>query len=276
MYATAPSGVLLASANSNNPGKIAEMLRKALEAWANLPRSERLLADDPQSMAEEVQRVRAERWYPDGGLALRIHTRDLPRLDGSDPAPPGDWRARALNRDFAWFTPDEARQFIPEVPSPGQSRSVPELLIQRLSRLHFVDNVRGQTSPYRPHEVETAQLKSTITAADGPRVTLHLEGRVRLSAEGVWPIDDRHDAQNPKLRSRGFDAGMLGYAVWDTGRQQFTAFDLLAVGDRWGGTQYNRRDDDLAPAPMGIALTLAANTPADRVAPAAFWGYGWK
>lgn len=249
------------------------MLRRALDAWAALPQAERLWPGDPRSLAGEAQQVRAERLYPEGGLVLRVHTRDLP--SGGTPII-GDWRSRALNQDFAWFTRAEAHQLVPESISSGQSRSVPDPLIRRLARLHFVDNVRGQTPPYRENEVEAAHLMSTVTAADGPRVSLRLEGHVRLSAEGVWPVKDRHDARNPQQNRRGFDARLLGRATWDSEQQRFTAFDMLAVGTRWGGTQYNVRYDDLAPSPLGIALTLAGNTPADRVAPAAIWGYGWR
>ena len=39
-----PSGVLLASINSNDPGRIAAMLRRALARWEKLPRRDRLLA----------------------------------------------------------------------------------------------------------------------------------------------------------------------------------------------------------------------------------------
>jgi hypothetical protein len=276
-YAAAPSGVLLASINSNDPARMADMLRRALDRWATLTRQERQLAQDPHSVAQEAFRARAEHLYPEGGLVLRVHTRDLPR-NGEDglTAQPADWRARAWNQDFAWFSADEVRQFVPENPALGQVHAIPEALICRLARLHFVDNVRGQTPAYQEHEIEAARLTSTVTGVEGPRVSLRLDGAVRLSAEGVWPINDRHDANNPQPNRRGLDARLLGYATWDGEQQRFVAFEIVAAGTRWGGTQYNRRHDDLAPAPLGIALTLAGDSPAERVAPAQFGGYGWK
>ncbi len=275
-YAAAPSGVLLASVNTNDPAVMAAMLQRALVTWATLPQAERLLAEEPKSVIEEARNARAERLYPEGGLVLRVHTRDLPRPHGGQSAPPEDWRANAWNLDFAWFTQDEARQFVPENPAVGQVHVVPDPLIRRLARLHFVDNVRGQTPVYREHEVEAARLTSTVTGLEGgQRMSLRLEGQVRLCAEGVWPVNDRYDADNPQPNRRGFDARLLGYATWDGEQQRFIAFEMVAVGTRWGGTQYNRRHDDLTPSPLGIALTLAGDTPAERVAPAAFGGYGW-
>lgn len=43
---------------------------------------------------------------------------------------------------------------------------------------------------------------------------------------------------------------------------------LVAVRSRWGRTQLNGRRGDTDAAPIGILLTLAANTPCERVAPA--------
>ena len=40
-----------------------------------------------------------------------------------------------------------------------------------------------------------------------------------------------------------------------------------AAGQRWGANQYNNREDDLGPQPLGIAFTLAGEAPADRTPP---------
>ena len=53
-------------------------------------------------------------------------------------------------------------------------------------------------------------------------------------------------------------------------------FEVVAVGTRRGGTQYNGRGNDLAPAPFGAVLSLAAESRAERVAPEHFHGYGWR
>jgi len=275
-YAAAPSGVLLASINSNDPTRMADMLRRALDKWETLSHSERLLASDPSTVAGEAARARAESYYPDGGLALRVDTRDLPRGASGGAADPEDWRANAVNLDFAWFTKDEAQQFVPENCALGETCEIPGPLIRRLARVHFVDNVRGQTPAYREDDVKTARLTSTVTAVDGPRVSLRLDGEVRLLAQGTWPVNDRHDAHNPQPHRRGFDGRLLGYATWDWDQQRFVAFEMVAAGTRWGATQYNVRHGDAAPAPLGFALTLAGDTPAERVAPAEFWHYGWK
>ena len=64
-----------------------------------------------------------------------------------DPPQQGRW-ADAWNQDFAWFTKDEARQFLARKIEPGRTRKVPRTLVERLARFHFLDNVRGQTPPF--------------------------------------------------------------------------------------------------------------------------------
>ena len=41
------------------------------------------------------------------------------------------------------------------------------------------------------------------------------------------------------------------------------------------GPELESELDDLDPAPIGFALMLAGDDPADRVAPAFFYAYGW-
>ena len=76
-------------------------------------------------------------------------------------------------------------------------------------------------------------------------------------------------------QERGYDAALLGGAWFDRESGRFTRFELIAAGRRWGGTQYNGRGDDLGLAGMGVLLTLAEDSPADRVPPAFLQLYGW-
>ena len=59
---------------------------------------------------------------------------------------------------------------------------------------------------------------------------------------------------------------------WDSG---ITAFNLVATGQRWNRGRLLSPFDNAGPGAFGIAFTLAADTPADRVAPAYFGAYGW-
>jgi hypothetical protein len=267
-YAAAPSGVLLASVNSNDPGRIAAMLRRALARWEKLPRRDRLLPKDPSGQSASLRR--AERFYTEDGLVLQVHTRDLPRET------PGEgWRGKAWNQDYAWFTKEEAAQLLPRPLRVGQRQDVPAPLIRRVARCHLVDNVRGQTSPFAEGDLGKARLAAEVTAVTGNVVALRLEGQTRSSAEGSWPVRGYRDARRPGQQKRGFEARLLGKATYDVKKERFLAFEMVAVGERWGATQFNVRSGDLGPAPMGVVFTLAADSPGCRIAPAFFEAYGW-
>ena len=106
IFAVAPSGVLLADVNTTQPGPMRDMLTRALRAWDALPKSERFLPYDPEARRAEIQR--GEQRFPSDGVAMRVHVRDLPRA-----GQPADWRAKALNLDYAWFRRGELRSVLP-------------------------------------------------------------------------------------------------------------------------------------------------------------------
>lgn len=253
IYATAPSGKLLASINSNNPREMQAMLERALEAWKALSKEERYLDEIPKS-----DRFRWESRYPADGLVLRVIARDLPRKDAKKDA---RW-----NLDYAWFTKDEMKSLAAEGP-------VDEKLVRRIARCHLLDYVRGQTWLYDDKHVEKADLTAKIVREDGDVVELRYEGETRAAAEGKWPVRGFADMDRPTDQKRGFEATLLGRAKFDRAKGRFVEFELLAVGTRWGGTQYNARGDDLAPAPLGLGFSMDTRT---RVAPAFAWSYGWK
>lgn len=265
IYAFAPSGAFLGSLNTRNPKAIEEMLRAALERWEALPREERRLS--------KVSAASPERWedrYPEDGLVLLVHSRDLPR----ETAVRG-WRAKAWNRDFAWFDEKEARDLLPAEIVPDAEEAWPANLAERLVRLHLVDNVRGQVSSFPEGSVQKARLVSRVLAVDGARAQVEISGETRAETRGRWPVGGFGDMDDPQEHVRGFETRVLGRAIFDLREERFTAFEMVAIGTRWGGTQFNGRADDLGPSPIGVLFTLAGGGPADRVAPAAIRQYGW-
>lgn len=268
-YALTPSGKFLASVNSNDPKLMAAMLSAALQAWSKMSRDERLGEADPSMVAASAARF--ERLYPEKGLVMRIVSRDLQRAET-----PSDWRAGAFNLDYAWFTEAEARHFLPTEPSLGQVHEVPRHLVSRLTRLHFVDNVRGQTTAFEESGVQVAQLRSTVTAVRGREVTLRLSGNSLASAKGRWSIDGSRDMNSASEQARGVDLQLLGKATFDLRSGRFVTFELVAAGKRWGSTQYNARRDDPGPSPIGYVCTKAGESPSERVAPAFWWAYPWR
>jgi len=251
-YCATPSGVLLASVNSNDPKRIADMLQGALAKWKTLPRDERLLPNDPRKQWGEVKRP--ERFYPKDGLVLYVTSRDMPREAAKAKPAKADWREHAWNQDYAWFTASEAKQLLPKQVEVGQKRQLPVPILHRIACAHLVDNVRGQTAPFEENQVKKARLTVEVTAVDGNVVSLRIEGETLTADEGT--------------RKHGLDMRLLGKATYHLTKERFLTFEMVAVGSRWGATQLNSRKGDLEAAPIGILFTLAGNSRCERVAPA--------
>ena len=260
LYAATAGGRFLASINTRSPERMVAMLQEARERWDALPEEERRATRDAGG-------ERPEDRYPEGGLALVVHMRDLPREDLPD-----DWRAEARNLDRAWFQREELPGLLP--PEPGRRRSegpVDPALVQRLARLHLVDNVRGQAPLFRPERVVKAELTVRVVRTRRGRAHLEYTGRARLEEEGRWAVEHPGRRKVEADRRRGYAAALRGEAVWNLDEQRFESFELVAAGPRWGATQFNGRYDDEGPAGMGVLFSLAPE--GDRLAPAYHWAY---
>lgn len=266
IYALAPSGVFLASINTRHGERVEAMLEKALARWDALPEAERY-RNAP--LANEHLSQRLERFYPEGGLALRVTTRDLPREKVTT-----GWRGKAWNLDYAWLRKHEARMLLPDVIEAGAPHEWPQELTNRIARSHMVDNVRGQVPSFGGENDEvTASMTSYLGPPADGQVSLHIQGTMRCMTPGRNAHEGGERPDGPEHRERGFETTLLGHATFDLEHQRFTTFDLVALGTRWGGSRYNGRDDDTEPAPVGVLFSLAPER--ERVAPALFWAYRW-
>ena len=261
-YVVTPGGELLASAATADPREVAQMLKNGLARWEQLPRERRLLADAPLPGAAKQWR-QCEALYPADGLVLRLTVRDLSRPgDATDAARP-DVFTKRWNQDFVWFRKAEVRSLLPAILSKGESCDMPAPLAERLVRLHLLDHVRALNYAwFKPEEVKLAKLRSTVIAVGDGRVFVRFDGATRAAA--------------PAPESRGFESKLAGRATWDPQTEKFTAFELVAVGERWGAGNCNQRNDDIARAPIGVAMVLATNKPEHRICPAFISQYGWK
>lgn len=248
-YAVTPSGELLESSSNLDPKALAQLMQQALEKYAKLPREKRLLPAAPDPKVAEKWR-RTESLYPEDGLVLRVVARDRKRVRWPD-----------ANLDYAWFRKEEARALLPTQPTKDAQHQVPRELVHRLARFHLIDNVHALNYTFFPEEaIEKAQLTSTVAEVQGDLVSLRFEGESRASVDSPAKI--------------GYEPKLLGRAVYNLKDEEFVSFELVAVGMRWGLGSCNQRSDP-SPALMGVALTLAGNSPAERLPPAFFSRYGW-
>jgi hypothetical protein len=265
-YAFTPDGTLLASINTRDADRMLGMLQQALERWRTLGGARSDAAAPAESYARDP---RYPDFYPADGLVLKQTLRDLPRPQGH-PSP--QTRPEAINFDYAWFTANEVPDLLPEQPEVGSARTVPWRLVRRLARFHLLDSVRGETPPWRDEHVQAASMRTTVVAVDGALLRLRLDGAVMNSQRGTWAIRPFQEKLDGMVR--GYHCRLRGELAYDTQAGRFAQFDVVAVGDRWGGTEHNNRQGDLHPSPMGIVFHVAGNAPADRTPPHAnLWDY---
>ena len=79
----------------------------------------------------------------------------------------------------------------------------------------------------------------SCVAKTAKKLTIHLTGAVRIEGGGI--------RYAPKL---------FGVLEYDRKEKKFTRFDVLASGQRSGAGQFNARDEDRQPAPLGVAFEL--------------------
>ncbi len=252
IYVCAPSGTFLASINSTRPERVLAMLEQALAAWRDLPEEKRYLDADTNVRPTH----RWEHSYPEDGLVLTMLTRDLPFACRPEAPSEVKW-----NQDKIWFSREEARRWIPPDPMVGASYPIPEKLIARLARFHLVDTVRGQTTAYRAPEVAESSIEAVVTARAENRVTIEFSGRTKSDSQGR-----RRDG------AHGIATQLRGSATYDLDRSAFEAFEIVALGRRWGRTRHNGRWREPETSPLGFVIRLAKpNSP--RVAPAFIFAY---
>ena len=242
IYVCTPAGEFLASVNSTSPPAVIKMLRRGLRAWSDLPEEKRA---DKGTITKPSHRWESS--YPEDGLVLRVTIRSLCANDGSTP----------FNRDYAWFSADEARRLLPASPKRGERYKVPRELHLRLARHHLLDSARGESGGFAPREVKGG-LQVEVLAVDNKKVRIRITGTSYANADP--PADS--DWRPQRIETR-----LLGFATFDRASRRFDAFELLATGTVTPRAKKPTRS-------MGWLFTLAPrDKPAARLAPTHAYAY---
>ncbi|MEM6917161.1 MAG: hypothetical protein AAF491_11405, partial [Verrucomicrobiota bacterium] len=211
-YLATASGELLGYRNHRDPEVMKDVMRSALERFS------------PEKVAAIGRGEPDPKWaysIPEGGLVVRVNSRVL----GGYGEPQSDYERlfqEGIGRDNLWIRKDEHKAL-----AEGH---IPQSLLVRMARFHFVDNTRGE-----PPMWETAEVKTiSLDWKEG-----HVEGRVHLVAN-----DD----------SREYVAKIYGFIEALEG--EVTRFDLVVSGDFRGEGRYTRGAPE-GYFPLGIRFTLA-------------------
>jgi hypothetical protein len=257
--------------NYSSPGRgMEKWLLVKLDEWQTLPEAQRAAGAVKVPEAKAVDPHRAALVLPAGALVVRVFNRQLgfnddkslryavaeDYLPGVSPAQ-AERFAMAQN-DFMWIPQAEWKAFVPANPQPGQEHAIPESFALRLFRYHL-DPCRGfsESAAFTRAPADAGRLTLTVQEATPDKIVMRLQGQVHLEQPG-------RDA--PSI----YEPLLLGMLEYDRRRQEFTRFDMVALGIASGLP----RDANgvitprTGPYPLGIAFELVSNpTPAEQLHP---------
>ena len=251
IYVCTADGKFLSSINTLDADLVLETMKRGLNKWKKLPADERR----PKTNTSEMKIER--RWEPQrpkDGLVFTVYSRDLHRK-----ATPDSRSLKTWNVDSAWFNSKEMKSLLPKNITIGQTFEFPDFFVARLSKLHLVDCVKGQTEAFGKSEIAGSKISGTVIGVDANQIEVEIKGTTSgISKSGRFP--------------RGVVTTIIGDATFDRESEKFEKFDMVAIGKRWGRTRFNDRRAQQKESPIGFTFHI---TKPDEpiVIPGVFWSY---
>lgn len=271
-FVATPSGkwstrLALSGVNGDNIGE----LKRALQEWQKLPEAER----KPGTIELEAGAEKAADTPrpPAGGLILKVYQRNMKR-DGNGalaritredlqdkkafPDEPWRWANGLLTEpmpDVMWLTAAEWKSLVPADPKKGNEAAVSDAIQKRLFRYYLSNGTFGLRHVWSLKDIRSGGL--TLTVEDvSPVLRLRVQGKILLATDA-----------DPAKADHGYDARLDGLLTYDPQKESFTGFDIIAVGDWWGGDWEGGRFARPGRTPLGVAFELASGDKADELVP---------
>lgn len=233
VYAMMPDGTYLSGRFvGTRTDQVLELMNEALEKWKQLVR-ERKLNPKPVPQYEALSTWKKEK-RDELGLHIELHYRDLPRK-GTKQTRHGKKVGEHYNTTWLELTKAEAKSLIPT----GTSwQEVSKDVRDKLFTKGLKDIVYGQSPGWKPHDIKSGSLKVR---------------RSKQSSRAGTIIELTGDF-NLKDHSHQYSGKLLGKMLWSAKENRITHMEVVATGMRSGGTTFNFRDGDEAPAPLGVSF----------------------
>ena len=231
-------------------------MRKGLEAYAAMPRGERLLSRAPDPRADRMFPESVGPRPPEGGLVLRSLSRGLEDGVVGEMSVLGP---EYYHIDRLWYTRAEAMEFLPPVLRHGATREVTGPVLDGLARLYLM--AQGAGSHFEVDHLKERRLTSEVMEVKGETANVRLSGRIISEAD------------NDIIRKK-YRADLLGYVTYNTTERRFTRFDLLAYG-KHNLARSEARPDAPAFMTLGILFTLNGTNVNDSQPPTKLGLYRW-
>jgi hypothetical protein len=257
-----PGGKKLAGGNGSGGARAA--LKDGLAKWILLADKERRALPAGKAI---VPPEAARCTPPPGGLVLRSYVRNLKaglggsvsRISREDLKDrklyPGWHPVYTEPAHFAvWLTAAERKALVPERPRVGDIVPIPDAVQKRLLRYHLVNGSFGLPGAWRLEDIRSSKLTLKVSKTK-PTWELRLDGSALLASDA-----------DPKKAKRGYDVRLLGKIEIDPTTKAFKRFDVVALGDYWGGDYEGHRFARPGRTPLGISFELVKGDRAvDRV-----------
>jgi hypothetical protein len=164
--------------------------------------------------------------------------------------------------DVMWLQEDEWKSLVPAEAKKGDRLELPEKVKKRLVLWHLTNRTFCVGISWEEKDLRSEHL-SLVVEEVAPVLKLRLEGSVLLKMDGT--------AEDKKIfwgrTEHGYDAKLLGFLEYDREREKFTRFDIVSIGDYWGGDCEGGRCN-VGRLPLGISFELATGaTLKDQVLP---------
>lgn len=217
VYLVSPEGDGMASlivSDACQPGRLLKLLEETTATLGTLP-GEPLVKPAPQSQPPQTR---------PGDLLLHLVSRYDYR---------GSW-AEFPAENWLVLSEQETRAFVPPAAAVGTAWNVDANVSARLLTLFFpqtevcnFERLTEKDGPYQ-HELEEHRLQARVLAVDGPRVSIRLDGRLRLK-HSFYPNrpDDNRAA-----------ASVAGYVQYDRQQKRITTLRLVTMQGKYSRHTY--------------------------------------
>lgn len=137
----------------------------------------------------------------------------------------------------------------------------------------MTDTVRTLADYYPKEALKQGRLTGTIEKMENNILTIKYTGSVKLEQNDIKIFARTADLTSPvpKKPSRHYHAPIFGRASYDLQKKRFTSFELLACGEKGGGSRFSAFDK----VTMGIMFVLSAPQ-STTIEPRFLSEYGWS
>jgi hypothetical protein len=204
-----------------------------LREWNKLPEQERKPgAVQVEALSGKDAQVNRLYQRSPGMLIATVYTRPVERnkerdwVIGTRGSATADPRTM-LGLDHLWLTEAEWKSLLPATPRVGDKLPVPRPIVDRMVRYHITLEIQGCTLGHSAEDIRSCKMILTVEEVSAAGVRLRLDGSVLLASPAGKGVEVG------KNKGYGFNGKYLGYLNYNTNKQAFDRFDIVAVGESW-------------------------------------------